>query len=64
MKLTECYNHHSLLYKYKPNTVEIPIFRSFLAKFSFFAYISLKIGYFELGDDYDFTVMSYFGCWY
>ena len=46
---------------------EIPIFRTFLAKFSIFsifAYISLKIGYFELGDDYDVTVTSYLGRWY
>ena len=43
---------------------EIPIFRTFLAKFSIFAYISLKIGYFELSDDYDVTVMSYLLCWY
>ena len=40
---------------------EIPMLRTFLAKFSSFAYISLKIGYFELGDDYDVTVTSYFG---
>ena len=46
---------------------EIPIFRTFLAKFSIFsifAYISLKIGYFELDDDYDVTVTSYLGRWY
>ena len=43
---------------------EIPIFRTFLAKFSILAYISLKIGYFELGHDYDVTVTSYLGCWY
>ena len=35
---------------------EIPIFRFFLTKFSILAYISLKIGYFELGHDYDVTV--------
>ena len=28
------------------------------------AYISLKIGCFELGDYYDLTVTSYLGCWY
>ena len=39
-------------------------FKTFLTKFSIFAYISLKIGYFALGDDYDDTVTSYFGCWY
>ena len=38
----------------------------FLAKFSILAYISsaYKIGYFELGHDYDVTVTSYLGCWY
>ena len=36
----------------------------FLAKFLILAYISLKIGYFELGHDYDVTVTSYLGCWY
>ena len=35
---------------------EIPIFRTFLAKFSILIYISLEIGYFELGHDYDVTV--------
>ena len=43
---------------------EIPIFRTFLAKFSILAYISLKIGYFELGHDYDVTVTSCLRCWY
>ena len=38
---------------------EIPIFRTFLAKFSMFAYNSMKIGYFELEDDNDVTVTSY-----
>ena len=42
---------------------EIPIFRTFLAKFSISAY-SLKIGYFGFGHDYDVTVTSYLGCWY
>ena len=46
------------------NPFEIPISRTFLAKFSIFSYISLKIDYFELGDDYDVTVTSYLGCWY
>ena len=45
-------------------TCEILIFRTFLAKFSIFAYISLKIGYFKLGDDYDVTETSNFECWY
>ena len=40
---------------------EILIFRTFLAKFSIFAFISLKIGYFELGNDYEVTVTSYLG---
>ena len=35
---------------------EIQIFRIFIAKISFFGYIWLKIGYFELGDDYDVNV--------
>ena len=43
---------------------EILIFTTFLAKRSFFAYISLKIGYFELGDEYEVTVTSYVRCWY
>ena len=43
---------------------EIRIFRTFSAKFLILAYISLKIGYFELGHDYDATVMSYLGCRY
>ena len=30
--------------------------RTFLANFSILAYISLKIGYFELGYDYDVTL--------
>ena len=34
---------------------EIPIFRTYLEKFSVLAYIPLKIGYFELGHDYDVT---------
>ena len=32
--------------------------RTFFAKFSILAYISLKIGYFELGHDYDITQHS------
>ena len=43
---------------------EILIFRTFLVQFSIFAYILLKIGYFELGDDYDVTVTAYLGRWY
>ena len=38
---------------------EIPIFRTFSAKFSIFACISPKIGYSDLGNDYDVTVTSY-----
>ena len=41
------------------NPGKIPIFRTFKGKFSMFAYISLKIGYFELGEDYDITVKSF-----
>ena len=36
----------------------------FLAKFSSLVYISLKIGYFELGHDYDVTVTLYLRSWY
>ena len=43
-------------YKPKKNG-EIPISRTFLAKFPNLAYISLKIGYFELGH-------AYLGYWY
>ena len=43
---------------------EILIFRTFLAKFSILAYISLNIGYFEFVHDYGVTVTSYLGCWY
>ena len=43
---------------------EILILGTILAKISIFVYISLEIGYFELGDDYDVTVTSYWGCWY
>ena len=32
--------------------------------FSILAYISLEIGYFEVGHDYDVTVTSYLECWY
>ena len=46
-----------------PKPGEIPIFRTFVAKFSIFAYISLKIGHIELGDEYDLTVTSYLGQW-
>ena len=34
-----------------PKPGEIPILKTFLAKISILAYISLKIGYFELGHD-------------
>ena len=33
-------------------------------KFSILAYISLKIGYFKLSQDYNVTVKSYMECWY
>ena len=49
-----------------PKPGEILIFRTFLAKFSILAYISLKIGYFELGHDYD-EIIKFFvpnGFWY
>ena len=47
-----------------PKPIEILIFRTFIAKFSIWAYISLKIGYFELGHNYDITVTSYLEYWY
>ena len=60
MKLTEFVRIRiSLLYK--PKRREILIFRTLLAKFPIFSYISLKIGYFELSDDYAVTVTSYYG---
>ena len=37
-----------------PNPVK-PIFRTFSVNISIFAYISLKIGYFQLGDNYYVT---------
>ena len=46
---------------------EILIFRTFLAKFSILsilAYVSLYIGFSELGHDYEVTVTSCLGCWY
>ena len=43
---------------------EIMIFRTFLAKFSILAHISLKMGYIEFSHDYDLTVMSYVGGWF
>ena len=43
---------------------EISILRTFLAKFLIFAYISLKINYFELGDDHDVIVTSHLRFWY
>ena len=51
----------SYLISQKPG--KIPTFRTFLAKFSNLAEISLKIGSFELGHDYNVTV-TYLGCWY
>ena len=42
---------------------EIPIFRNFQF-WPIISLCSLKIGYFELGLDYDATVTSYVGCWY
>ena len=38
---------------------EIPIIRTVLGTFSILAYITIKIGYFELGHDYDVTVTSF-----
>ena len=36
----------------------------FLAIFWIFAYISLSVGFFELGNDFDVTVTTFLGCWY
>ena len=46
------------------NFGEIPIFTTFLTKFSLLAYISLRIDYFALSHKYDVTSTSYLGCWY
>ena len=51
-----------LLHMRKPG--EILLCRTFTAKFSILAYISLKIVYFKLSLHYDDTVTSYLGCWY
>ena len=64
LKLT-VYIRNVMSFSYNPKPVEILIFRPFfLAKFSILVYFSLKIGYFELGHDYEVTVTSYFRCWY
>ena len=55
LKLT-VYIRNVISFSYKPKT--------FLAKFSILAYIPLKIGYSELGHDYDVTVTSCLRCWY
>ena len=52
LKLTE-YIIITISLLYKPKTqVMSDLFRTFLTKFSIFAYISLKVGYFEVGNDY------------
>ena len=58
------YIRNAIFFSHKPKTGEIPKFRTFLAKFSILAYISLKIGNFELGHDYDNTMTSYLRRWY
>ena len=63
LKLT-VYIRNVIFFSYKPKFGEILIFRTFLAKFSILAYISLKIGYVVLGHDYGVTVTSYLWCWY
>ena len=63
LKLTE-YVRITIALFYKPKPGEVIMIRTSLAKFSIFAYISVKIGYIELGDDYDVTVTSYLGYWY
>ena len=43
---------------------EIPIFGTFLAKFSILTYVLQEIGYFGLGHVYDIIVTSYVECLY
>ena len=42
----------------------LELFNHNFQKFSILAYISPKLGIFELGHDYDVTVTSYMGWWY
>ena len=63
LKLT-VYFRNIISFSHKAKNSEIPIFRTFLAKFSSFAYVSLKIGYFELGHNYELPLMSRLRCWY
>ena len=62
LKLT-VYIRNVISFSYKPNSGEILIFRTCLAKL-ILAFIKLKIGYFELSHDYEVTAASYLGCWY
>ena len=48
-----------IMNRFNATNREILIFRTILAKLSILAYISLNIGYFELGHDYDIAVTSY-----
>ena len=43
---------------------EIPIFGTFLAKFSIFGHVLEKIGYFRFGHVYDVILPSYVRCLY
>ena len=63
LKLTEYVRITISLLGKKPS--EIPMFITFQRNyFYYYYYISLKTGYFELGDNYDVTVTSYLWCWY
>ena len=47
--------YHILRIQISQYPSEISIFKTFLAKFQIFAYISLRISFFELDHDYDVT---------
>ena len=53
-----------IFFFYKQNPGEIPIFRTFLAKNSILAYISLKISKLGKIGNYDVIVMSFTGYLY
>ena len=65
MQLTHTeYVRITVSFLYKSKLGEILIFRTTInfEVMSIFAFISLKIGYFELSDNYDVTATSYVGC--
>ena len=63
LQLTK-YVEITIFFFLKPKTWWNSDTTTFFANFLIFAYISLKSGYFELCDDYDVTLTSYFKCWY